>query len=328
MEQKDEVFGKFPLVNKIYGSLHEPGNITTIVARSSGGKTSLALDECCFVGNKYGIPVLHFDNGEMSKEELQLRRVASISGVSHYLIKKGTWRNNPETCLKVRAALKTIKEEKDKFYYFCMAGMTADEMTSLAAKFYYKEVGRGNKMIISFDYIKPPDQNPNGSPEWQVLGELVNKLKRFIQKEVLFEGKPMISLFTSAQANRNGVTTNRSKDKIIDDESIISGADRIIHYSSHCFILRKKVVEEIAEEGVQFGTHKLIRVKARHLGEDIDGDLEFVKDGDELKQNFINLEFKNFSITEKGDLRDIVKSKGTKINLDSGPKPRNSNPDF
>lgn len=314
LEQKEEIFGKFELVNKIYGSLHEPGNITTIIARSAAGKTTLALDECCYVGDKYGIPVLHFDNGEMSKEELQYRRISAISCVPHYIIKKGLWRNNPETTKKVRDAIKRIKEQKSKFYYHCMAGMSADEMISVAKKFYYKEVGRGKRMIISFDYIKPPEQNPNGSPEWQVLGQLVNKLKQFIQKEVLFEKKPMISLFTSAQANRSGVVTNKTKDKIVDDESIISGADRIIHYSSHCFILRKKTTDEILEEGVEFGTHKFIRVKARHLGEDVAGDLEPVKYMDTLTNNFINLEFKNFSIEERGDLRQIARKKQSQAN--------------
>jgi hypothetical protein len=126
----------------------------------------------------------------MSKEELQLRRISAMSGVSHYLIKKGKWRNNPDTCKKVRDALERIKSGKSKFYYYSVAGMSADEMISIAKNFYYKVVGRGNRMLWSFDYIKPPDQVGN-SPEWQVLGDLVNKMKRFIQKEILFQEKPM-----------------------------------------------------------------------------------------------------------------------------------------
>jgi replicative DNA helicase len=321
LEVKKEILGKFATANRIYGSLHEPGNITVIIARSAAGKTTLALDECCYVGDEYDIPVLHFDNGEMSKDELQFRRISAMSGVSHHLIKKGNWRNNPETCQKVRAALEKIKAGKSKFYYYCVAGMAVDEMVSIARNFYYKTVGRGKEMIISFDYIKPPDQNSNSSPEWQVLGELVNKFKRFIQKEILFEEKPMISLFTSAQANRSGVVTNKTADKIVDDESIISGADRIIHYSSHAFILRKKTMDEIASDGKQFGTHKFICVKARHLGEDIAGELEPVKDGDTLRKNYINLEFANFAITDKGDLRDIVRSRGTNTNLQKAKEP-------
>lgn len=74
-------------------------------------------------------------------------------------------------------------------------------------------------------------------------------------------------------------------------------------------------MDEIASEGEQFGTHKLICIKARHLGEDIMGHLEPVKDGDKLRQNFINLLFANFSIDEKGDLRDIVRSKDTNPKL-------------
>ena len=37
--------------------------------------------------------------------------------------------------------------------------------------------------------------------------------------------------------------------------------------------------------------------------------------GDNLRNNFINLEFRNFSITEKGDLRDIVNFSQNQENL-------------
>ena len=56
-----------------------------------------------------------------------------------------------------------------------------------------------------------------------------------------------------------------------------------------------------------FGSHKLINLKARHLGDDIYGAIEPVKMPDgTLKKNFINLNFDNFGITEVGDLRDLV----------------------
>lgn len=309
--QEPPIFGKFKTLNKIYGSLHKAGNITCITSRSGGGKSTLAMDECCFVGDKYDIPVLHFDNGEMSIEELTFRRASAISGVPHYLIESGKWRNNPQTAQKVRDALQKIKSGKSKFYYYCVAGMTADEMVGLATKFYYSTVGRGNRMILSFDYIKTTNQLGGNMTEWQVVGEIVDKFKKFVQKDILFENRPMVSMFTSVQSNRMGVTTNKKADQIIDDESTVSLSDRIIQFCSHMFILRKKTMDEIADEGSQFGTHKLICIKARHLGEDVMGHLEPVKDGDKLRQNFINLEFANFSIAEKGDLRDIVKSKGT-----------------
>lgn len=313
--QEEALFGPYPTVNKIYGSLLRAGNIMCLTSRSGVGKTSMSMDYTCFVGDKYDVPVLHFDNGEMSIEELTFRRASAISGVPHYLIESGKWRNNPQTSQKVRAALQKIKSGKSKFYYYCVAGMTADEMVGLATKFYYSTVGRGNRMILSFDYIKTTNQLGGNMTEWQVVGEIVDKFKKFVQKDILFENRPMVSMFTSVQSNRMGVTTNKKADQIIDDESTVSLSDRIIQFCSHMFILRKKTMDEIAAEGVQFGTHKLICIKARHLGEDVMGHLEPVKDGDKLRQNFINLEFANFAIQEKGDLRDIVNAKSTNTTL-------------
>jgi hypothetical protein len=92
------------------------------------------------------------------------------------------------------------------------------------------------------------------------------------------------------------------------------------------FILRNKTTDEILNEGVRFGTHKIINVKARHLGKDVAGAVEAVRVGDVLRKNFCNLEFKNFCITEKGDLRDIVEFND--IGEDTEHNGRNTAPDF
>ncbi len=310
-EVSDELFGPFEKVNKIYGSLVNPGNIITVTSRSGSGKTTLAMEYCSYVGAKYDIHVLHFDNGEMSMQELQQRQVAMHSGVPMYLLRQQKWRHaGPEIVEKVRKVWGDIKKKKYKFFYKSVAGMSADEMVAYAKKFYYSTVGRGNKMIISFDYIKTTSQLGGNLTEWQVVGEIVDKFKKFVQRDIVFDKKPMISLFTSVQSNRSGITNNKSSDEIIDNESTVSLSDRIIQFSSHMFILRKKTMDEILEEGIEFGTHKFICIKARHLGEDVMGHLEPVKDGDKLRQNFINLEIKNFLVSEKGDLRDIVAKRG------------------
>ena len=114
-------------------------------------------------------------------------------------------------------------------------------------------------------------------------------------------------MMTAVQSNRLGITTNRAAASIVDDESIMSLSDNIIHFISHGFILRKKVMEELQSEGESFGTHKLICVKARHLGKDAMRHIEAVELADgSKKQNFINLNFENFAITEKGDLVDMI----------------------
>lgn len=300
------MMGPHQKVNDIYGSLLRPGNITVVVARSGVGKTQFCMHYSTWVADKYDVPVLHFDNGEMSREELIIRQCAAMSGVPSYLLESGRWRQaGPEVVAKVRAVWKKIKNLK--FYYYNVGGMTVDNMVNVLKRFYYSKVGRGKEMVFSFDYIKTSSESgANNKNEWQLVGEMVDKFKKTIQKDILYDGNPVISMVTSVQSNRSGITTNRQAANIIDDESIVSLSDRIIQFCSHMFILRKKVAEEIAEEGSLFGTHKLIEVKARHLGEDIAGALEPVRVGDTLRKNFINLEFKNFNIVEKGDLRDIV----------------------
>ena len=310
------MMGPHKKVNQIYGSLLRPGNITVIVARSGVGKTQFCMDYSTKVAVKYGIPVLHFDNGEMSKEELIMRQCAALSGVPMHLIETGNWRKaGQEVVDKIRSVWSQIKNLQ--FYYYNVGGMDVDSMIKTLKRFYYGKVGRGNRMIFSFDYIKTTSESGGGKNEWQVVGEMVDKFKKCVQKEILHDGNPIIPMITSVQSNRSGITNNRNSSNIIDDESVVSLSDRITQFCSHMFILRNKTADEIESEGRNFGSHKLINVKARHLGQDIAGAVEPIRIGDTLRKNFINLDFKNFSISERGDLRDIANSMDTNGELET-----------
>jgi len=300
------MMGPHQKINDIYGSLLRAGNITVIVARSGVGKTQFCMDYSTKVSLQYDVPVLHFDNGEMSKEELIMRQCAALSGVPMHLLESGKWRRaGQEVVDKVRSVWPKIKNLK--FYYYNVGGMDVDSMVNTLKRFYYAKVGRGNQMVFSFDYIKTTSENVSNKSEWQVVGEMVDKFKKCVQKEILHDGNPVIPMITSVQSNRYGITTNRSSDNIVDDESIVSLSDRITQFCSHMFILRSKTSDEMETEGGRFGTHKLINVKARHLGSDIAGAVEPVRIGDSLRKNAINLDFNNFNITERGDLRDIAR---------------------
>jgi replicative DNA helicase len=303
--------GPFPTVNKIYGSLLRPGNISVVVARSGVGKTLLSLNYCTKVAAKYDVPVLHFDNGEMSKDEIIARQCAALSHVPMHLLESGMWRKaGDEVVEKVRATWQKIKTLK--FYYYSVGGMTTDQMINNLKRFYYSKIGRGNPLIFSFDYIKPSADDEFSKSEWQIIGTMLNKFKKTIQHDIVQDHKPMISMFTSVQSNRSGITTNRSSDNINDDESIVSMSDRITHYCSHMMILRPKTGDERDSEGPSFGGHKLIFVKSRFLGSDVAGALEPVTMPDGTsKKNFINLQFNNFDVEERGDLRDIVRGIST-----------------
>ena len=195
-----------------------------------------------------------------------------------------------------------------KLFYYNVAGLSVDQMINVMRRFYYSKVGRGNKMIFSFDYIKTTsEKNNNNLSHWQLVGDMVTKFKNFIAEEICFDEGPVIGMLTSVQSNRLGITNNRNSDNVVDDESIVSLSDQITHFSSHLFVLRKKTLDEIAEDPEGFGTHKLICFKNRHLGEAAQRAVNEVEmpDGSK-KKNYINLNVDNFNIEDKGDLQDMV----------------------
>ena len=285
-----------------------------IVARSGVGKTNFVMDFSTKVSAEHDVPVLHFDNGEMSEEELIFRQCSAMTGIPVWLLQTGKWRTTAykdwsveEVVQKVRSAWSKIKNMK--FYYENVSGLSPDEMCSLLKRFYFSKIGRGNPLIFSFDYIKSDFGTLGKVDGWQQVSYLVHKFKQTIHRDLAFDGKPCVSMITSVQSNRLGITNNRNAGSIVDDESVVSLSDGITQFCSHLFLLRRKVADEIHEEGSNFGTHKLINLKARHLGKSALRAIHPVEmpDGSK-KSNFINLNIENFRITERGDLQDIVDS--------------------
>jgi replicative DNA helicase len=305
----------YPTINKIYGSLLRPGNMVVFAARAKAGKTSIMLDFLLKTSYKYKVPVLHFDNGEMSEEELIFRMVSGMSGVPMHLLESGKWRtcgyknwNAEEVVERVRGVWKQMKGIK--ILYENVAGMSPEEMISLLKRIYYSQVGRGNPMIFSFDYIKIDYGSLGKGSEHNYVGKMINSFKQAIHRDLKFDGKACVSMATSVQTNRTGIIKNKDSKTVVDDESSIALSDDIIRFASHTAILRQKTIDELVDEGEEFGTHKLIFRAARHLGEDPFGHLNPVRMEDgSLRDNFINLQFDSFNVEDRGDLRDIVAAK-------------------
>ena len=325
-----------PYLNRMYGSILRPGNISVVCARTGVGKTTFCLDFVTQVSNaNENIPVLHFDNGEMSKLELQMRQVSALSGVPMYLIESGKWKNSSytdpitrreysqeETRSKVYNSFKKMKGMI--FDYFNVGGLEVNEMIQVANRYYYSKVGRGNPMILSFDYIKTTNEKTSSNKaSWEVVGEMVDRFKKFVQRDITFNNRPTISMITSVQSNRTGITGNRNPDAIIDDESIVSLSDQITQFASHLFILRPRLPRELQIEPDCYSraTHRLKCVKFRHLGEDrlratepvlipaLDENGE-VAGNDRAEANSIFLRMDNFGVEEVGDLRDMASQMG------------------
>lgn len=301
--------GPHESINNLYGSLLKPGNITVVVARSGVGKTQFCMDFCIKTSSKHNnVPVLHLDNGEMSKEEIMDRQCAAMTGVPLHLVQTGKWRNAGKDIVnQMREGLAKI--DSLQFYYYNVGGMSVDNMINLVRRFYYSKVGRGNRMILNFDYIKTTFENFSSKTEWQVVGEMVDKFKRLVMKDIVFENEPMIAMLTSVQSNRTGIVGNRNSNSIVDDESIVSLSDRITQFSSHLFSLRKKTTDELENEPEEFGSHRLTCLKHRDLGKDVVRALSLVEMPDGTKvRNSINLDIVNFNIIDKGDMKDLSDS--------------------
>ena len=142
--------------------------------------------------------------------------------------------------------------------------------------------------------------------EYQVVGEMVDKFKKVIQRDLVFEGKPQVSLMTSVQANRVGTVGNRTSEAVVDDESVISLSHRIKQFCSHLLILRNKTADELQSDPIFCGRHIMKIEKARNHGADTARLENYVEmpDGTQ-KKNYVNFEFDNFKIIDRGDLIDL-----------------------
>jgi hypothetical protein len=113
---------------------------------------------------------------------------------------------------------------------------------------------------------------------------------------------------------------NRSAENGTDDSSAIAQSDRLQWFAAYVGIFRRKTLEEQAEDGINFGTHKMIELAARYQGKNAHGhsDLVKVKDGNQwkYKKNFISFNVQNFNVQEKGSLQDIIDAKaGVKVDI-------------
>jgi hypothetical protein len=187
-----------------------------------------------------------------------------------------------------------------------VARKKTEEITSLIQRWYYGEVGRGNPAIVVYDYIKLTGESDGNKQEYQLIGEKVDKLKEC-------HLRLNIPLLTACQLNR-------SAEGGTDDSSAIAQSDRLQWFASQVGIFRRKTIEEQAEDGVQFGTHKYIELATRYQGKNARGHSNLVRVVDDrgrvtYKPNFINYKVENFQVSECGTLENIVNARNVDVNV-------------
>ena len=304
----------FPEFNRLYGGLR-PGNIYAFVARPGQGKTTF-LNHLAFhtsLANNPRPKVLVLDT-EMSSTELKFRMISSLTGVPVWHLETGNWRKNADFLKKVRDAWGDVK--KYEYYHYHVGNKSIDQVASLIRRWYFKYCERGNPCIIVYDYVKLTGESVGRNwAEYQAIGDKIDKLKK-ISEEL------NAVMLTSMQLNRSGESFGRNSANITDDSSAISLSDRLQWFASFVGIFRRKTIDEIALDGEQFGTHKLIPLKTRFQGEDAAGHQDLLQrniDGRlSYMNNFVNYSIENFAVNERGSLRDVITHENANHEIDDG----------
>ena len=308
--------------NRLYGGLRN-GNIYAIVSRPAQGKTTFINELCLGAAIKNNVPALVLDT-EMTTTEIQFRMAAANTGVPLWFLETGKWRKNKDMMEKVRGYFQDLK--KHKYYHYHVRNKTTDEICAMIRRWHMKYVGRGNKCVIAYDYVKLTGERVDKNwAEHQAIGEKIDKLKR-IAEEI------KAPLITAMQMNRSGESFNRNSTNLVDDSSAISLSDRLQWFATFVAIFRRKTLDEIALDGDRFGTHKLIPLKTRFQGRDAAGHQDLMRrrtidptagqESERFVNNFLNFRVENFKVQEEGSLEDIIRHEEQSFNIQSDPNPQ------
>jgi hypothetical protein len=299
--------GPFPSINQSIGSLIFPGSYVLIGSRTGGGKSSLGFFYNLYVAEKYGLPILHLDAAEMTVEQLQSRAVCCMSGgrIPLWAVKSGEWRKNKEWVDIIRGDI-WPRVKKIRLHYQNVGSMTPAEVLTFIKRFYYRNVGRGNHLLIHDDYQKGIEALGKNASEHQAVGYKAGAVKTLITDEII------ASYWTSVQNNKTGIYNGKNMSEIQDSEGAMGLSDRLIQQATNAFIMRFKVPEEIARENNKFGNVKFMEVKGRELlGKHFEKSLMPVKlPGGKYAKNYFNLLSHNFHYEDKGDLRQMMEIMG------------------
>ena len=317
-EQDTGFLTPFDEFNRLYGGIR-PGNLYAIAARPGQGKTTFLsyLGLAAHLKNPSKPKVLYLDT-EMSKKEMQMRILASLSGVPVWHIETGNWRKDPNMAKKIRETWPKIKDYS--MHHYRVGQRTVEQIISFIRRWYHKNVKRGEPAIIIYDYLKLTGESVTKNwAEYQAIGEKVSKLKK-ISEEL------NSVVFTAVQLNRSGESRGGAA---IDDSSAIAQSDRLQWFASFVAIFRRKWPDEIANDNVyrpdgsihiDFGTHKLIPLKTRFQGKDAAGHhdllLRNINGSQRWVSNFLNFSVDNFAVQEHGSLENIIRHENAQHEID------------
>jgi replicative DNA helicase len=291
--------------NRMYGGLR-PGELYAWVSRPKHGKSTILSNiaaRATVINPKINALIL---DTEMQTEVIKFRIASSITGIPMWFLETGNFKKNKDLLAKWNSKKTELALAQGRVKHLQVSGKPISEIESIIQRWYLGQVGRGNPAIVVYDYIKLTGESDKNKQEYQLIGDKVDKLKELSVRLNL-------PILTACQLNR-------SAENGADDSSAIAQSDRLQWFAAYVGIFRRKTIEEQAEDGAQFGTHKMIELAARYQGQYAHGHSDLVRvvvnNRVEYRKNFISFDVNNFNVEEKGTLQNIIDHQnGVDVNL-------------
>lgn len=310
----------FSYFNKVFGGLREGNGAYNIISRAGEGKSTFLFNMSKGVAKLNNCKVLYLDT-EMDLDLNMFRAAAAEGQVNAWFLETGNWTKNSDLSKKVISSFDRLKQYKGHIYHKYVPNKGIDELRSMCKRWFYKYVGRGNKAMIVYDYLKITGKTADfGRAEYQDMGDKLSYLNEM--------GAELgVPIFTATQQNRSGEQNGTRND----DSTTVSISDRINWLVAWNAVFRNKTVDEISEHGVNFGTHLLKPFKtSRTQGKENWNNNRTVRTVDPrntsrvvYKPNFINYEISEYELIEKGTYKDVVNVNQLNVSLQGQP---NNNP--
>lgn len=288
--------GPIPSINRTIGPIIFPGSFTCTIARTATGKSAFSFYYCVLTAERYNLPLLWLDAGEMTLEQIQMRAVSALSEgkVPLWMVRTGEWRKHPTMTKLVRALWPRVK--KLRLFYHNTSGMTPKEKVAFMRRFHYSQVARDEFLIICEDYLKGVEALGRDRQEYQAVGYYVSDTKGLVTNEI------NAGYWSTLQSNRSGISKGKKVEEMQDNEGSASLSDRIAWECTNQFFMRFKEPVELAKERSLFGNVVLKPTKTREgYGREYEKILRPVKLANgSFATNHFNLGFSQFSYTDHG----------------------------
>lgn len=302
-EERMRLVTGFPIFDDWYGGLFIKG-VYVFAAPAKVGKSTflnyMAHQMVKIPENKLRVLIL---DTELETEFSMSRLSSSLTGENEFEFLEGSFAKNQRIVDKINRSIRENRSLEGRVYHSYIGNLGIDDILAIARRWYVSNVKDGEYALIVYDYIKLAGGSGVLSDSWkeyQEIGEKTDKLKKFISS------LPRATLATSIQ-------TNAAKE--------IAMSKQVLWFANNVYILDRKSLEEIQNDGVESGTHKLVEVVTRNQGKGARGANNSFKiqtpDGKtSFVQNHLNFDFSNFAVKEVGTNQDVFSRKAKKLDAE------------